>query len=308
MAVYRLGPTGERGRLMELIPGMTTFHQEAWYADTVRAGRPTWSAIYSWEDKPEIFSISFNTPIYSAGQLQGVIGVDMVLSQLSTWLAEIWRHQGGLALIVERLEVAPDVARAKWNTHAAIEDLPREQQVVHARQNLFDGTREKTPGMGWMFVPLTEYQGGGAAATIEPLAQHLPHYEWMLASNLAYGAQACYRGPRLYDTEATRDLVAKWVAWFRAHRAILESDVIHSSSRRADGRDLDWVLHANPALPERALLTVFNPTAEAVQRTMSLTLRSANLREHAQVVGPDALTDVMSQRWQLFAGLSWPLV
>ena len=102
MAVYSLGPTGERGRLMELIPGMTTFHQEAWYADTVRAGRPTWSAIYSWEDKPEIFSISFNTPIYSAGRLQGVIGVDMVLSQLSTWLAEIWRHQGGLALIVER--------------------------------------------------------------------------------------------------------------------------------------------------------------------------------------------------------------
>jgi chorismate mutase len=35
-----------------------------------------------------------------------------------------------LALIVERLEVAPDVARAKWNTHAAIEDLPREQQVI----------------------------------------------------------------------------------------------------------------------------------------------------------------------------------
>lgn len=37
-----------------------------------------------------------------------------------------------LALIVARLEVAPDVARAKWNTHAAIEDPPREQQVIAA--------------------------------------------------------------------------------------------------------------------------------------------------------------------------------
>lgn len=37
-----------------------------------------------------------------------------------------------LTLIAERLAVAPDVARAKWNSHAAIEDLPREQQVIDA--------------------------------------------------------------------------------------------------------------------------------------------------------------------------------
>ena len=63
--------------------------------------------------------------------------------------------------------------------------LPRDQQVIHTRQNIFDGTWEKTPSMGWMFVPLTEYQGGGAAATIEPLDEHLDHYERMLVSNLA---------------------------------------------------------------------------------------------------------------------------
>ena len=102
VAVYSFNARGERDRLLELIPGMTTFHQEAWYADTVRAGRSTWSAIYSWEDKPEIFSISYNTPLYGAdGRLKGVIGVDMVLSQLSTWLADIWEQQDGLALIVE---------------------------------------------------------------------------------------------------------------------------------------------------------------------------------------------------------------
>jgi len=102
MAVSRIGPRGERGRLLEVIPGLTTFHEEAWYADTVRAGRPTWSAIYSWEDKPEIFSISYNAPIYGPQRrLVGVIGVDMVLSQLSTWLSQIWQEREGLALIVE---------------------------------------------------------------------------------------------------------------------------------------------------------------------------------------------------------------
>ncbi|MEQ1911860.1 MAG: gamma subclass chorismate mutase AroQ, partial [Vicinamibacterales bacterium] len=37
-----------------------------------------------------------------------------------------------LSLIVERLMVAPDVARTKWNTHAPIEDLAREQQIISA--------------------------------------------------------------------------------------------------------------------------------------------------------------------------------
>lgn len=37
-----------------------------------------------------------------------------------------------LSLIVERLMVAPDVARTKWNTHAPIEDLGRERQIISA--------------------------------------------------------------------------------------------------------------------------------------------------------------------------------
>src|SRR5947207_12817970 len=35
-----------------------------------------------------------------------------------------------LGLIKERLDVAPEVARTKWNTKAPIEDLPREQQII----------------------------------------------------------------------------------------------------------------------------------------------------------------------------------
>jgi chorismate mutase len=35
-----------------------------------------------------------------------------------------------LGLVKERLEVAPEVARTKWNTRAAIEDLPREKQII----------------------------------------------------------------------------------------------------------------------------------------------------------------------------------
>ena len=159
--------------------------------------------------------------------------------------------------------------------------LPREQQVIHTRQNIYDGTWEKIPSMGWMFVPLTEYQGGGAAATIEPLSQHLDHYRRMLESNLALGVQACYRGPRLYDTDATRSMVRAQVDWFKAHRDILESDLIHG--RRADARDLDWMLHVNPALEEKGLLVVFNPLDHPVRQVLRPNLHYTGLSRTARV-------------------------
>jgi len=94
--------------------------------------------------------------------------------------------------------------------------LPRSQQEIIERQNIFDGTWDKTPSMGWMFVPLTEYHGGGAAATIEPLKDHLEHYEMRLANLFGAGVQACYRGPRLFDTDETKLVVKKWVAFYKS--------------------------------------------------------------------------------------------
>jgi len=158
--------------------------------------------------------------------------------------------------------------------------LPREQQVIHTRQNTYDGTWQKLPSMGWMFVPLTQYQGGGAAATIEPLNQHLDHYERMIESNLALGVQACYRGPRLFDTERTKAMVKSKVDWFKAHRDILESDLVHG--RRADARDLDWMLHVNPRLKEKGILVVFNPLNEPVTKTLRVNLYYAGLADSAR--------------------------
>ena len=159
--------------------------------------------------------------------------------------------------------------------------LPRPFQEIIERQNIFDGTWEKTPSMGWMFVPLTEYQGGGAAATIEPLKDHLPHYEQRLANLFGAGVIACYRGPRLYDTDETQAVVKRWVDFYKRHRAILNSDVLHL--RRADGRDLDYLLHVNPALPEKALLMVYNPLDREVQKTLTVPLYYTGLKDRATV-------------------------
>jgi hypothetical protein len=159
--------------------------------------------------------------------------------------------------------------------------LPRARQVILARQNVFDGTWQKTPSMGWMFVPLVQYQGGGVEATIEPLAKHLDTYEALMAQNFLAGVQACYRGTRLYDTETTKVMVKKWVDFYRANRAILESDIIHV--RRPDGRDLDGILHVNPGLKVKGLAAVFNPTDREIARDWTLPLYYTGLTARARI-------------------------
>ncbi|MFH7027741.1 MAG: ATP-binding protein [Heteroscytonema crispum UTEX LB 1556] len=76
---------------------------EAWYTDAVRVGKPVWSHIYQWEDKPEILSISSSYPIYDeTHNLVGVIGVDLILSEISEFLADLKAGSLGKTFILER--------------------------------------------------------------------------------------------------------------------------------------------------------------------------------------------------------------
>ena len=159
--------------------------------------------------------------------------------------------------------------------------LPRELQLIHGRQNIYDGTFGKTPSMGWMFVPLVEYQGGGAAATLEPLNEHLDAYNAHLAYNFGSGVQACYRGPRLYDTEETKAVVKKWVDFYKKYRLILDSDIIHI--RRPDGRDIDAILHVNPRLEEKGLIMIYNPLNQRVEKELTVPLYYTGLTDKARI-------------------------
>ena len=157
--------------------------------------------------------------------------------------------------------------------------LPRPQQKIINRQNIHDGTLEKIPSMAWGFVPLTKYQGGGPEAVLEPLSEHLNDYEQLMMQYYGAGVQACYRGPRLYDTETTRQMVAKTILWYKKYRNILNADMIQL--RRADGRDWDGWLHVNPALAQKGLMMLFNPTQVPITRTIALPLYYTGLSKTA---------------------------
>ena len=116
--------------------------------------------------------------------------------------------------------------------------------------------------------PLTQYHGGGAAATIEPLNEHLDHYAQRMANLFGAGVQACYRGPRLYDSDTTKAVVKHWVDFYKKHRKILDSDIIHL--RRPDGQDWDGILHVNPDGREKGFIMLYNPLNEEISRTLHI--------------------------------------
>ena len=159
--------------------------------------------------------------------------------------------------------------------------LPRDRQKILNRQNIFDATWEKTPSMGWGFVPLTAYHGGGADAVLEPLKEHLDDYRQLMMQYYGAGIQACYRGPRLYDTEATKAMVIEVIDWYKKYRNILNSDIIRL--RRADGKDWDGWMHVDPKGDQKALIMLFNPSGEPMKKELALPLYFTGLTDTAQI-------------------------
>lgn len=210
-------------------------------------------------------------------------------SQWRQWQAIIalyrWCREEGIYMKAPDWYFLNGTCKIKMNYNEFSYSLPRQYQTDIERQVIYDGTWEKTPSMGWMFVPLLQYHGGGAAATVEPLHEHLADYAQRFADTLGAGVQATWRGTRLYDTEETRLMVAKWVNFYKKYRAILDSNIIHL--RRADGRDWDGILHVNPKLEIRGMAMLYNPLNEAIEREIRLPLYYTGLETEARIEGED---------------------
>ncbi|OCQ89573.1 hypothetical protein BCD67_13320 [Oscillatoriales cyanobacterium USR001] len=73
------------------------------YANPAKAGKPLWSEIYNWEDRPEIVSISSSYPIYDQNRkLICVIGIDLILTQINSFLESLKVSPAGKVFILER--------------------------------------------------------------------------------------------------------------------------------------------------------------------------------------------------------------
>jgi serine phosphatase RsbU (regulator of sigma subunit) len=99
---YNTDRKGNRQNLQSAVRDELDVRQEGWYISAVKAGKPTWTPIYQWQNR-EILSISHSYPLYDdRHQLIGVIGVDYILSQIGQFLRTLKVGQSGKTIIVER--------------------------------------------------------------------------------------------------------------------------------------------------------------------------------------------------------------
>lgn len=77
---------------------------EDWYFEPVKTGKPMWSSVYQWEDKPEILSISASYPVYDkkTNKIIGVLSIDHILTQISDFLDSLKVSKSGSTFILER--------------------------------------------------------------------------------------------------------------------------------------------------------------------------------------------------------------
>jgi len=102
MTIYQTNDQGDR-TAAEVIYSPEPIQEEEWYAVAAAAGQPLWSPIYPWFDQPDVLSISASYPLYtSEGELLGVMGADLVLTQMGQFLQTIQVSPSSQIFILER--------------------------------------------------------------------------------------------------------------------------------------------------------------------------------------------------------------
>jgi PAS domain S-box-containing protein len=99
--VFATNATGDRTQ--KITTRTWSPQSEPWYTETVKIGKPAWSPIYQWQDKPEVMSVSANYPLYDRNRrLLGVLSIDQILTQISHFLRDINVSPSARTFIVER--------------------------------------------------------------------------------------------------------------------------------------------------------------------------------------------------------------
>lgn len=169
-------------------------------------------------------------------------------------------------------------------------NLTPQQQLLLGRQYIYDGTWHKLPPMGWMTLQLVGFYTNDARVGLEPLCENLSRYEQQLIQYLASGCKLTIRGNRLYDTPETKQMVQKWISWFKTYRDILTSEIIHVG--RPTGRDLDCIMHVNPFIKHKGMVVVFNPTDKDRTKEWRLPLYYTGLKEKVTVIAENGTRQV----------------
>lgn len=92
----------------------------AWYTQAATAKIPLWTDIYNWPDFPDVISVSASYPVFDRHrQFIGVLGVDLILSDINDFLGKIRISPSAKTFILERngLLVASSTSKSPVLVH-----------------------------------------------------------------------------------------------------------------------------------------------------------------------------------------------
>lgn len=98
---YTTDERGNRAKLLRTDPYEPT--TDEWYTATAKAGKPIWSRIYSPEGFEGYIAASSNYPLFDKNRkLIGVLGIDLLLSDISEFLRQLNTSPNGRVFIMGR--------------------------------------------------------------------------------------------------------------------------------------------------------------------------------------------------------------
>jgi hypothetical protein len=96
---YGTDKKGDRTKVLEVAVYDTV--KTEWYLQAAKAGKPIWTSVYS-IDYLDFIAIGAMRPMYAKDKLIGVIGVDLQLSNITSFLHNLSFSKSGRVFIMER--------------------------------------------------------------------------------------------------------------------------------------------------------------------------------------------------------------
>ncbi|MCL1469745.1 methyl-accepting chemotaxis protein [Argonema antarcticum] len=138
---YELDSQGKPTRVTE--HEAFEYVNDSGFTEPVKAGKPVWAKINYWADKPDIVTISCSYPVYDKSRnLVGVIGTELFLPQLNTFLQNLKVTPSGKIFILERdgLVVATSTDEKSYRIKAG---KPERLNVVKLQDPLIRATGQQ---------------------------------------------------------------------------------------------------------------------------------------------------------------------
>jgi len=122
---YHILKDGSRGKYIQS-PQVFDPRVRPWYTKAVLSKQQIWTSIYT-EYTTQIRTISSAYPILAKGEIQGVIGVDVIFDQLYKFFSELKVGKNGQVIVIDRLSGEIIISSTEGEKYLKYNRIPKKE-------------------------------------------------------------------------------------------------------------------------------------------------------------------------------------